>query len=164
MFEDVKKMIAVRKRESGILAVRPEINRPKLMAVPFQSQSSVPRPYVRWNNGGAIIVAANRGTEEDANLQLQLPLQQIGLAGRNHYTVRNLWPGGESVTLTEKDLSVLPCTVRRDKTPGGGLRVLKIETGLRLGCGIRLARQGETLSNPNQIGPPATRTHLRSEA
>ncbi len=127
MFEDVKKMIAVRKREAGILALLPDQEQPNLMAVPHQADTAVPVPYVRWSPRGAILVAANRDTGRDARLKLQIPLNVIGLAGHASYKVSNLWPGGEASTLAEKDLADFPCTVKHDKTPGGGLRVFKIE-------------------------------------
>ena len=130
MFEDVKKMIAIRKKEAEVLTVLPERERPKLLAVPFQSDVKAPKPYVRWNDRKAILVAANRDTTQDASLRLQIPLQEIGLAGRRSYRVVDLWPGGETKTCDEKELAALVCLVRRDKTQGGGLRVLMIEPSL----------------------------------
>ena len=130
MFEDVKRMIAIRKREADVLTVLPERERPKLMAVPFQSDLKVPKPYIRWNERKAILVAANRDTTQDASLKLQIPLQEIGLAGRRSYRVTDLWPGGETRTCAEKELAAFVCLVRRDKSQGVGLRVLKIEPSL----------------------------------
>ncbi len=127
MFVDVKKMIAVRKGEAGILALLPDQKQPNLMAVPHQADTAVPVPYVRWSRRGAILVAGNRNTGRDARLKLQVPLKAIGLAGRASYKVSDLWPGGEASTLAENDLAHFGCTVKRDKTPGGGLRVFKIE-------------------------------------
>ena len=130
MFEDVKKMIAVRKREADVLALTPEKERPKLMAVPCEQDITVPVPYIRWNHRSAIVVAANRNTNQDAPLKLRIPLKEIGLAGQTSYKVTNLWPGGETKTYAEKDLEGFACTVKRDRTPGGGLQVLKIEPSL----------------------------------
>ncbi len=127
MFEDVKKMIAIRKREAGVLYVPPEKEVPNLMAVPFQADIKVPKPYIRWHERSAIMVAANRDTAHDANLQLQIPLQKIGMAGQASYRVTDLWLGEETKAYHEKELAAFTCTVRRDKTPGGGLRVFKIE-------------------------------------
>lgn len=129
MLEDVKKMIAVRKREAGVLALAPADQPPRLMAVPHQADVAVPVPYVRWNERAAILVAGNRDADQDAQLKLRIPLQEIGLAGHGHYRVTNLWPGAESRTCNESELAAFPCTVKRDKTPGGGLLVLKLEPG-----------------------------------
>jgi hypothetical protein len=127
MFEDVKKMIAIRKREADILTVLPERERPKLMGVPFHSDAKVPKPYIRWNDRSAILVGANRDTTRTANLKLEIPLRMIGLAGRSSYRVTDLWPGGDAKTYAEKDMSTFTCSVSRDKIQNGGLRVLKIE-------------------------------------
>jgi hypothetical protein len=127
MFEDVKKMIAVRKREAAILGPAPDEKRPQLMAVPHETNVAVPVPYVRWNSRGAIIIAGNRDEKRDAHLTLRVPLSEMGLAGRPSYTVTELWPGGAPRSHSETDLAALTCVVNRDRTPGGGLRALKIE-------------------------------------
>lgn len=111
MFEDVKKMIAIRKREADVLTVLPERERPKLTAVPFQSDIKVPKPYIRWNDRSAILVAANRDTTQDAHLKLEIPLPAIGMAGRAGYRVTDLWPGGETKTYEEKDLATFACSI-----------------------------------------------------
>ncbi len=127
MFEDVKRMIAIRKREKEILEVRPEPIRPQLMAVPFDSEVKVPKPYIRWNERAAIVVAANRNSGQDANLTLRVPLQEIGFSGHSSYRVTDLWAEEEAHMYSESDLAHLACMVKRDKSPRGGLRVLKIE-------------------------------------
>ena len=127
MFEDVKKMIAIRKREADVLTVLPERERPKLMALPFHSDIKVPKPYIRWSDRSAILVAANRNTMQDASLELEIPLRAIGLGGRSTYRVTDLWPGGDTKTYDEKKLVAYACSVPRDRTQGGGLRVLKVE-------------------------------------
>jgi hypothetical protein len=127
MFDDVKKMIEVRKREGSVLALSPEREPPKLMAVPCRHDIPAPVPYIRWNQRSAIVVAANRSTRQDVQLRLRIPLGEIGLAGHSSYRVADLWPGGDTKTCLEKDLEDLACTVKPDKTAGGGLQVLKIE-------------------------------------
>jgi glycosidase len=127
MFEDVKSMIAIRRREANVMALTLENDEPRLMAVPAERDVTVPVPYIRWNHSSAIIVAANRHTNEDAQLKLRIPLKEIGLAGRTSYKVTNLWPAGEAKTYAEKELGGFACKVKRDRTRGGGLKVLKIE-------------------------------------
>jgi len=127
MFEDVKTMIAVRKREADVLALTLEQERPNLMAVPCEHDIAAPVPYIRWKDRRAVLVAANRNTSQDAQLKLRIPLEAIGLAGHPSYRVTNLWPGGETKTFNEKDLASFTCTVTRDRTRGGGLRVFRIE-------------------------------------
>jgi pullulanase/glycogen debranching enzyme len=127
MLEDAKKMIAVRKREADILALLPDQRRPHLIAVPYEGDIAVPVPYVRWNDRGAIIVAANRDPSQDAHLKLRIPLKEIGLAGHAQYRMTELWPEGKTESVSEEELAGYTCTIKRDKTEGGGLRVLKIE-------------------------------------
>jgi 1,4-alpha-glucan branching enzyme len=127
MLDDVKKMIAVRKQEAALLAIPPADQQPKLMAVQHECNIKAPVPYIRWNNRAAIVVAANRNEEKDAQINLKIPLTEIGMAGHAMYKVSNLFPGGESKTVSGKDLAALARTVKRDKTAGGGLLVLKIE-------------------------------------
>ena len=62
------------------------------MAVPFDSEVKVPKPYIRWNERAAIVVAANRNSGQDANLTLRVPLQEIGFSGHSSYRVTDLGP------------------------------------------------------------------------
>ena len=87
----------------------------------------MPVPYIRWNANAAILVAANRDATHDAQLTLRVPLKDIGWAGRRRYKVTSLWPAGESKTYRESELESLACTIKRDKTPAGGLGVFKLE-------------------------------------
>ncbi len=127
MFEDVQAMIVLRKREADILAVLPDREEPKLAAVPYEGSVPAPVPYIRWNDHGAILVAANRNSSEEAHLKMRIPLREIGLAGHGRYKVTELWPGAEAVIHLESELAGLACKVKRDRIRGGGLRILKIE-------------------------------------
>lgn len=127
MFEDVKTMIAVRKQEAQILALSSADKEPRLLGVPCKSDIAVPIPYIRWNERAAVLVAGNRDTIQDARLKLQIPLQEMSMTGYPHYKVTELWPGAKSKIFFEKDLEEYGLIVQRDKTSGGGLRVIKIE-------------------------------------
>lgn len=133
MLEDVKALIALRRRESGILGATPERNEPNLMAVPHKASFPVPVPYLRWNNGRAILVAANRNTRQDVELGLQIPIEKMGLAGHGSLSVTDLWPGRGTKTYKEEDLAKFTCTVKRDRSAGGGVYVAKIEPHLSPG-------------------------------
>lgn len=130
MFEDVKKMIAVRKQESDVLALTLEHIKPNLMAVPYEYNIAAPVPYIRWKGRRAILVAANRNTSQAAQLKMRMPLKEIGLAGHASYRVTNLWPDGEFKTFSKEDLASFTCAVTPDKRRGGGLRVFRIEPNL----------------------------------
>jgi hypothetical protein len=127
MFDDVKAMIAVRKREAEVLTVKPEKEQPNLAAVPCDSDIPVPVPYVRWNTHAAIVVAANRNASRDAQLTLRLPLAETGMAGHASYKITPLWPQAESKVYPAQALDRFACTVKRDLSPGGGLGVFKVE-------------------------------------
>jgi glycosidase len=127
MFADVKGMLSVRRQVAALLGLPAADQAPQLMAVPHQSDFPVPVPYLRWNQHAAILVAANRDAGRDAHLVMQVPVKELGWAGRGRFNVSALWPAGESKTCTEKDLENFSCTVPRDKARQGGLRVFKIE-------------------------------------
>ncbi len=127
MFDDVRKMIAIRKQEAETLIVQPDDVRPNVMAVDCEHDISVPTPYVRWRGLRAIVIAANRDPERVAHLRLRIPLNEIGLSGHRSYKVTNLWAGGAPKVYSEAAFAALPLTVRQDKTASGGLSILKIE-------------------------------------
>jgi hypothetical protein len=127
MLEDVKQMICVRRQVATLLGLPAAEKEPQLMPVPHQSDVTVPVPYVRWNEHAAILVIANRDASHDAHLTLHIPLEETGWGGRARYKVTPLWPAGESNIHSQQELENFACTITRDKTQAGGLRVLKIE-------------------------------------
>jgi hypothetical protein len=127
MFEDIKTMIAIRKQHADVLAVIPDQVEPNLMAVPFDGESAVPLPYIRWNDHSAILVAANRDTNRDAHLRLRIPLHRIGMGDHASYTVTDLWPGGSTKVYSRGDLEDFALVVKRDRSQSGGLRLFKIQ-------------------------------------
>ncbi len=126
VLDDVTRLIAIRKQEADILAARPTYAEPNLLPLAYEGDIPVPQPYLRWADGAAILVAGNPSTEADVSMTVSLPLDDIGLGGHRLYNVRNLWTG-TSETYTSADLLRLVITIPRDKTPGGGLRLLKIQ-------------------------------------
>jgi len=128
MFEDVKKMLAIRKQEHAVLSplLRGNIQ-PKLMGVPYESNITVPVPYIRWDRSTAILVAANNDKGEDAHLKLQIPLESMGQTRNVEYKVTDLWNGGETRNFTPSELGSFACTVKRDGIPSGGLGVFRVE-------------------------------------
>lgn len=128
MFEDVKRMLAIRAQERAVLApaVRGDIE-PQLVAVPHTASTDVPAPYMRWNNNVAIIVMANRHTDTDVHLNLQIPIDRLGNAPGTRFRVSDLWNRSRPRTYSASDFVSFPYAIKRDKTPGGGIGVLKIE-------------------------------------
>lgn len=127
MFEDVKKMIAIRKQEADVLGpFPPEATEYNIMAVPHIPYEPVPVPYLRWNGHKAIVVMANPYVNREVTIKLLVPLNAIGMGTRHSFRVTSLMTG-ESKAISAADLSLYSYEVNRDKTPGGGTHVLKIE-------------------------------------
>lgn len=127
MLADVRSMIALRKQEKDVLAVSLDQARPNLCAVSYACDAAIPVPYMRWAAGKAIVVAANRGTSDDVRVVLNIPLKTAGIDGRNRYKVTPLWPRGDAAVKTAPELEAFPCVIQKDRTPGGGLAVFRIE-------------------------------------
>lgn len=127
MFNDVKKMIAIRKQYPEILSAWPDRREPNLKAVPYKADIEVPVPYIRWSDRMAICVAGNRCIDRDASLKLKIPLTDIGLGGRSSYRVTDLWSVDGAKTYKEVELADFHCLIQRDKVAGGGISVFKIE-------------------------------------
>lgn len=127
MFDDVKRMIAIRKQYSEILSAWPDRREPNLKAISYQSDIDVPVPYIRWNGQTAICVAGNRDSGRDANLKLRIPLREIGIDGKARYRVGDLWSADPARIYREDELSGFPLTIKRDKSAGGGIAVFRID-------------------------------------
>ncbi|MGA3091981.1 MAG: alpha-amylase family glycosyl hydrolase [Terriglobales bacterium] len=127
MLMDVRKMMAIRKKYSAVLAMWPGGHVPNLKAVRHESEIEVPVPYLRWDDRCAIVIVANRNENLDAHLALRIVLTDIGLGDHKGYIVTDLWSMSAPRTCTESELKAFPCTVKRDGICGGGLSIFKIE-------------------------------------
>lgn len=127
MFEDVRRMIAIRKRYAEAMAMIPGGTEPRLKRVPHTSDIPVPVPYLRWGREYAILVAANRDREHDATVKLDIDLSGTPLAGRERYTVTDLWNETAARTMTTAELKELRSLVKRDGAAQGGLTIIKVE-------------------------------------
>lgn len=87
----------------------------------------VPVPYMRWNERTGIVIVANRSTEADAHLRLNIPVDKLGPTLNARYAVTDLWNGGPQIILSAQALSDFHSSIRPDKTIRGGLGVIKIE-------------------------------------
>jgi len=127
MLEDVTSMIALRSQEKNVFAVALDRARPSLCGVSYECDAIIPVPYMRWAAGKAIVVAANRSVSEDVRMVLKVPLKAAGIDGHGRYNVTPLWPRGDATVKSEAELQAFPCVIRKDRTPGGGVRVFSIE-------------------------------------
>ena len=99
-----------------------------LINVPCESVPASPViPYVRFIAGKkAGIVIGNNSTNEDVTFKLHLPLKEMGMNNIEEFSVTDCWT---SVTkkLKRSALENYPVLVPKDKSKGGGVRVIIIE-------------------------------------
>jgi hypothetical protein len=128
MLDDVRRMLLIRRQEWGVLA--PEIHgeiRPSLVAVSHESDVSIPPPYMRWKGRTAIVVAGNRDPDRDVTLKLNIPVDALGASPDSKFKIRDLWNDKDLGLVSARQLQEWTLTIKRDKTPRGGLALLKIE-------------------------------------
>jgi hypothetical protein len=83
-------------------------------------------PYARFNYGKtAIIIVGNNKTEKNVTFELNIPVKEFGFKRNQQFAITDAWTGIKTLTSARK-LSKYIVEVPRDKSPGGGLRVLLI--------------------------------------
>ena len=118
-------MIAIRHANSDLIYARQRHERvDNILPIVAKSNVDVPVPYAYFNDEKALVVAASYDTKEVAELTLNIPVEKMGMKA-NEYVVEDLWNGG-SKTVTAAALKKLSLTIKKDKTSGGGIGVLKI--------------------------------------
>ena len=118
-------MIAIRKQEKDVIHSVYNETKPNIERVSYKSASTIPVPYILWNDKKAILIAGNN-TDKDVKLTVTLPLEKIGMAGVSRIRLTDLWNGGEK-EINLKNSSEFSFAIKRDKVAGGGLAVYKIE-------------------------------------
>jgi hypothetical protein len=130
MFEDVKRMLAIRREHRDLIhAVSPDKVDIRLSAVPASGQENLPVPYALSNGKRALLVVGNP-TDHRVDVELAITLEGLGLpADTKMLRVSSLWPTEQKARrLTVEALSQYRCIVGADCTPGGGLRVFRFES------------------------------------
>jgi glycosidase len=120
MLTDVKKMISIRKQNSDIFVAWTDNKMPNISALEYTSSAKIPVPYIIWCDKKAIIIAGNN-TDKDIQCTVTVPVDKISL--KKITKCNDLWNGG-SLKLNSNSISF---TIRKDKTPGGGIAVIKLE-------------------------------------
>jgi len=96
-----------------------------LLNIPYSSDPMIPvKPYARFIPGEkAAIIAGNNDTEKDITFRLKIPLEDLGFGTHTALKFTDLWSGMEKTVNAEevKDVEII---VPRDKSAGGGVRVL----------------------------------------
>ena len=124
MFQDVKRMIAIRRQHADVLAMSPGGRNPNLRAVEHEADIDVPVPYVRWKDGKVILIAGNRNVDRDAEITVHFPADI--LPQRETFKVHDLWSNTPDKIGGRAQLQQFRFTVKRDKVRGGGLAVYAI--------------------------------------
>jgi len=130
MFEDVKRMLAIRREHQDLIhAVAPDKVDIRLTAVPASANEDLPMAYVLSNGKRALLVVGNP-TDHDVDVALAITIKKLALpAETKMLQVSDLWPTEQTARrMTIEALSQYRFTVPADRTPGGGLRVFRFES------------------------------------
>ncbi len=128
MFEDVKRLIAIRKSEARILGAATNTGDLRIQPLSYTSARPIPIPYLRWGGGQAVIVAGNPHTDQAVTVQVSVPVEPGRLTEAARYQLTDLWQG-ESWMVERADLHTLSLSIPPDKTSGGGLRLIRVAPG-----------------------------------
>lgn len=124
MLDDFKKMLRIRCENCDVL--HGDHSATHILRVPH-SPSTRPIPYARFIPGEkAIVVVASHEDALESPMTLNIPLAEMGLSGKEHYQVTDLWSSTVS-TVTEAELGQFEVTVPRARALNGGARAFKIE-------------------------------------
>jgi len=127
MLEDVSRMLAIRKAHP-VLAADLISEIPHIAAVPVKGDiaSTLPVPYVRWDDKEAIVIVGNP-TDKPVQLLLELDTTKLGWNCRQ-IALKDLWTEGKVVKVpVTGGMVTIPVQLGPDKTPRGGLSVLSLK-------------------------------------
>ncbi len=125
VISDFKRIINIRMNHKDIF--HNNWHETNLINVPFTSNPySNVKPYARFIPGEkAIIVVGNNNTVKDVTFRLQISPGKLGFSDEKEFTVTDLWTNSEKTVRVER-LSDYPIVVPKDKSPGGGVRVILV--------------------------------------
>ncbi len=123
VINDFKKISSIRHDHNDIF--HNNWHEAQLINIPSTSDpESLVKPYARFIPGEkAAIVLGNNDIEQDITFRLKIPLEELGFGDNEEMLVTDLWDGIVE-TVSVEQLGDIQITVPRDKSPGGGVRVL----------------------------------------
>ncbi len=124
MLNDVKKMISIRKSENDIFRSYLNDTMPDIFELEYKTEKDLPVPFAIQNKDKIIIVAGNN-TEEDAELEVRIPIDKVNLYPDKIYTVQDLWHDTKR-KITGRKLQNFKINIIRDKVSSGGIAIFKI--------------------------------------
>ena len=126
IMEDFKKISHIRNEHKDLF--HNNRHETHLLNIPYTAVPQInAKPYARFIPGKkAVIVVGNNDTTQSATFQLQIPLNDLGFGQRSELVVTDLWTGNTKPIRAEllSDYSII---IPRDKSPGGGVRVILLE-------------------------------------
>jgi pullulanase/glycogen debranching enzyme len=127
--EDFRKINKIREEHKDIF--HNNMYETKLINVPCTSTPSSPvKPYARYISGKkAGIVIGNSSTTEDVTFKLEIPLAAMGMDGLSELELTDCW-ANTTKRIAKMTLNNHSILVPKDKTTGGGVRVLIIAAAL----------------------------------
>jgi hypothetical protein len=134
VLDDARRLVHIR-REAGDL-IRPlRVGRGTdsdsgPLRVEVTSADQLPVPYLYHGGGSLLLVAGNPHTDRDVRVRFRLPREATALpATGGSLRVVDLWTERPARSLSVAAFEQEEWTIPRDKTPRGGLLVLRLEPG-----------------------------------
>ncbi len=123
MLADVSRMFAIRRDNRDL--IHADMSDAHIISIPREPVTYF-MPFARFLPGEKAVVVAANETREAIVFTLDIPLARMDMDGWKRYRVTDLWTG-TIAEAAEPDLHAWKVTVPADYTPGGGIRVLRIE-------------------------------------
>jgi glycosidase len=123
--QDARRILGVRRNNRDLLHYDRQAS--LLTNLEFSADTpEMPVPYARFVPGvGAIIVAGNH-TERPVRFEVTIPLVQMGLGETRYFRCTDLWTQA-SWQAGSDDLRQVTLMVPGDRSPGGGVRAIRID-------------------------------------
>jgi hypothetical protein len=128
MLEDVKRLIAIRRRFSHLIRpLRVGHTAAHLLPIGARTDSPAPVPYLYWNSDECLLVAGNPNPAAELSIHFTLPVEVLGWEAGTQFTVTDLWHDVAEQVIDAENFAKMTHTLRSDKTPRGGLLVLHLQ-------------------------------------
>lgn len=112
-YEDVKQMIRIRRQYPEIFNYYPDNHRETNICEIKVGSGAGLQCYARYAGDTGILILPN-DTEEEAEFNVTVPLEEMGLSHFDTFTVSNLMDGEKMLTGEQKDVSALKMKVAAD--------------------------------------------------
>lgn len=123
MLADTRRMLQIRREERELL--NGDRDAAEMITV-LSATDGGPKPYARYVPDEKAIVVVGNDTQESVSISLDIPLARLNPGGAARYRVTDLRTE-EQVTLRPEEIAHLTVHVGADRSPGGGVRAIKVE-------------------------------------